>query len=404
VLDANGLRIVIVHVPGSPAVTTNIVYGVGSADEMPGRTGLAHMLEHMLFKPLNDASLPTWKTLEEKGALLNATTWMDRTMYYFSLPTPYLPLMLQVEAARMRSVLLADKEFTPERTNVLSELEMYNSNAEEALGWLVTCAAFQSHGYGHDTIGFKNDVERYVIDDLTEFYNRYYWPHNATLVVAGDVSVEETLAAVSNTFGSIVAPTSIIPARRAIEPTQEGERRVSLRRKTALRVFSASFKAPAFGTRSWLALLIAGSYFIESKVSVLHEALVDTHHATGVSHGLYPTKDPYLSDIKIWLTEGTPYETVERILFAEIEKFGTQRISPSRLRDIKARLRSEELFSRDGTFRIASNIAEHIAVGDWTYYYRILDDLASITAQEVQDAVRAHWTRDSVTIGTIDNI
>jgi len=401
-LVKNKLRILYAHVPGSPTVTTNIVYHIGSQHEGRGETGLAHMLEHMLFKPTSGVGV-TWKDLEEKGAHLNATTWLDRTLYYFNLPTQYLEDMLSVEADRMRGLLLTNKEFLPERSNVLSEYEMYNSRPETALEWHMVATAFESHGYHHDTIGFKSDIESYTIDKLSEFYNRYYWPNNATLIVAGDIDIPKVLNLIKKYFGEIPQRTNPNTAILQKEASQEGVRRVVLERPTPLRLINIAFKAPSFTTREWSALQLGLLHLTLGETSILYKKLVEANLATSVSAHLYPTKDAYLAFIEVYANETTPYSVIEKIVFDAVNAMIKHKLSASEIALLKEFLYSEDLFSRDGTMQIASNLAEYVATGDWKRYFTGLDEIKSITSSEIQSAATKYLTLRQATIGTLNN-
>lgn len=400
VLTQNGLRVVFVSLPGSPTVTTNIVYHVGSKDETTGETGLAHMLEHMLFKPTHTKGL-AWKALEDKGASLNATTWLDRTLYYFNLPKEYVGEMLMVEADRMRNVTLTDEEFLPERANVLSEYEMNNSKPDEALMWCVEGAAFQSHGYKHDTIGFRKDIEAFTTEKLQRFYDRYYWPNNATLIVVGDIETNELLAHIHEHFAHI--PGNFVPAMRphAVEPAQEGPRRVELVRATPMRNLILAFKAPAFASRDWTALMLALNHLTLGETSVLHKKLIDSNLATNIESHLFPTHEAFLALFTVTATEKASYEKIEAIIFAALEALHKKPLGSAELSLLKTYNHAHELMSRDGAFNIAAQLGEYVATGSWERYFDGLDELMNITAKEVQKAAQTYLTRNGTTIGTI---
>jgi zinc protease len=172
----NGLTVLYKQIPDTGVITTNITYLAGSRDEQPGETGLAHMLEHMLFKPTKfdlekKQEAGAMKFEREVGPILNANTWCDRTTYFFSYSKEHFCRALQVEAERMREVVISDKEFLPERTNVLSEFDMYNGDPLFALSVDMGATAFLSHPYGHETIGFREDIEAYTVEKLNKFYN-----------------------------------------------------------------------------------------------------------------------------------------------------------------------------------------------------------------------------------------
>ncbi len=399
--DTNGLTVLIVQLPQSPTVTSTILYKVGSQDERTGETGLAHMLEHMLFKPTTGTGTK-WKDLENKGAHLNATTWLDRTLYYFTLPKEYLDGMLEVEADRMRNVVLTQEEFNPERANVLSEYEIQNSKPDSVLEWEMVQAAFTLHGYHHDTIGFKSDIEQYSLKSLTSFYNKHYWPNNATLILVGDLNAKEVLPRVEKHFSSIsnIPVIHTKPLRK--EPIQAGVRRVSLIRETPLRYTAIAFKAPPLQSRSWNALTIALLYLSHGETSPLYKELVEGGHATEIGAHLYPTKDPFLAFFSIYATKEGNYAAIEEIVMREITILIKKGISEKKLKLIKEYILIETIKGRDGSHNIGTELAEYVATGNWKQYLNTLPEIESITREEVKNAAAEYLTLRNATIGTLE--
>jgi zinc protease len=358
------------------------------------------MLEHMLFKPTTGKGVK-WKDLENKGAHLNATTWLDRTLYYFTLPSEYLNDMLTVEADRMRNTLLTDDEFMPERANVLSEYEIQNSTHAEVLAWNVNATAFQNHGYHHDTIGWRTDIENYTTERLKRFYDRYYWPNNATLIVAGDIPEPELVDAVVNAFGHLSSHTIYTGAPR-IESEQHGLRRTELVRETPLRVMYIAYKAPAFGHPDWLPLSLGTSYLTTGETSPLFKRLVDTGLVNDVSASLYPTHDPYLAYFTLHANEKTSYEAIERAFLEEIRVTLRKPISDKKLKSLKESLLAEEAKSRDGSRNIALTLSEYVATGDWRRYPDTFRTIEKITKEDVERVLKQYLTLDKATIGTLN--
>ncbi len=399
-LPHNGLTVLYAHVKGSITVTTSIVYNVGSRHEETGDTGLAHMLEHMLFKPTTGKGVK-WKDLENRGAHLNATTWLDRTLYYFTLPKAYLGDMFAVEADRMRNTLLTDKEFEPERANVLSEYEIQNSTPGEVLAWNIIATAYQNHGYHHDTIGWRGDIENYTTAKLKRFYDRFYWPNNATLIVAGDID-EATLTKEVEKHFSHIDPGEVYSLPVRLEGNQEGMRRVTLRRATPLRIVTLAYKAPSFRSKDWLPLMIALNYLSLGETSALYEALVDTHLGTDISASLYPTHDPFLTFLTVHGTNKVSYEKIESALLKAIETAKKKPISEKKLMLLKESLLAEEAASRDGSRNIALTLSEYVATGDWKQYSNTFKDIESITKEDVMRVMNMYLTQDKATIGTLE--
>lgn len=402
-LTKNGLRILLVDVKNSPTLSTSIVYGVGSRNESEGETGLSHMLEHMLFKPNVDGKL-LWKVLEEQGAIVNANTWLDRTHYYFNCTKELLEDALIAEADRMRRISFSEKEFLPERTNVLSEFEMYNTRHDIALEWNVMNTAFHRSRYRHDTIGYRIDIENYNKEQLKQFYDRYYWPNNATLTIAGTFDHDTTLRLITKLFGHIAKGPEFNGETVGIhEPPQEGVRRIVLERDTNARTCMLAFKAPSFRDLEWLHLYAVLTYLEGTKVSPLHTKLIDAGYASSVHASMYPTRDPFLAFITVAASEKTPYEKTESIVFEEIQRIISNGISASALMQIKSRLRASELLKRDGSYNIVSALAEYTATGDWMRYVHTLDAINSITPADLQHAAEKYLTLRTATVGTLEN-
>jgi len=382
-------------------VTTSIVYNVGSRHERTGETGLAHMLEHMLFKPTSGTGVK-WKDLENKGAHLNATTWLDRTLYYFTLPREYLGDMLHVEADRMRNTLFTDKEFAPERTNVLSEYEIQNSTPEEVLAWHIIGAAFENHGYHHDTIGFRHDIENYSVNDLKSFYDRHYWPNNATLIVAGDIP-ERTLSEVVIGAFKDLPSHEVDTSTTRIEAPQEGVRRATLVRNTPLRAYTITWKAPAFTHPDWAPLMLALNYLSDGETSPLYKALIETHMATDVGAHIYPTHDPYLAYLTIRATEKTRYETIEKTILKVLESETRRQPTEKVLAPHRESALAQEAKERDGSRAVALTLSEYVASGDWKRYVTFENELGAVTGADVLRVMREYLVIDRATIGTIEH-
>lgn len=401
----NGLRVLYMHVPGSQTVTTNVVYNVGSRHEQKGKTGIAHMFEHMMFKPTHDGTGKKQAeighvTLQHKGALLNATTWIDRTNYFFQLPPSYLPLMLKTEADRMRNLVIEEKEFLPERKNVLSEYEMGEGDPLEALDKLMNGQAFYSHGYGHSTIGFKGDIESYTRQDLVDFYNTYYWPNNATMVIVGDVDLKTALTEVRRSFGKLPRSPHPIDDTSLVEPPQEGERRVSLTRESPLNIFALGYRAPRFTDRDWAVAEVLLEYLTDGPASVLHEKLIDTHLASTITPMLIPSHDPNLLLFYVYIAKGVTHQAVEDVLRSVIHDIHTKKVPVAALKRCITKLVTAEKYRRDGTLSIANQLTECIAAGDWTRYYSVLDDIASVTPADIQKFAKTYLRDECAILGT----
>ncbi len=404
VFKKNGLRVLFKAMPGTGSVTVNIVYRVGSRHEARGVTGIAHMLEHMMFKETIDKTgkrmKPRYIALQNKGALLNATTSDDRTNYYFTLPSEYLPQMLEAEAERMRGLQLTAKEFVPEQQNVLSEYEMYSENPTHLLHRAVIEQAFVSHGYGHDTIGHKSDIEALTCASLAEFYNMYYWPNNAHLVVVGDVALKETLGAIARAFAHIPSSPHTVPVSTTIEPPCSSVRTVTLKQPSALSLTAVSYRAPAATDPMWSRARLTLAYLAEGKLSLLHKRLIETHKASTIMPYLSLSYDPHLFTLMTTVSKKSTPTEVQQIIQKSVAELGEKMISVKDLARIKNKILSDILFERDGTHDIAQELIEYIAAGDWTLYYTLLDSIKKVTAHDVMAYAKQYLQNDCCVVGT----
>jgi zinc protease len=404
-LNSNGLRVLFLHRPDTDVVTSNITYLAGAVDETQGESGIAHMLEHMLFKPTvadkkaNIKSGGAMKFERETGCILNANTWKDRTTYYFSYPTQYLHTALRIEAERMTGVILNQKELAPEQNNVLSEFDMYNGDPYFALSVQMVSAAFLSHPYGHETIGYREDIENYTPERLQRFYDSYYRPDNAVMMVIGDIDRKEALAAVKKHFGTIERPKTVIPRHNIREPKQEGVRRVSISRTSTKNILTIGFKHLGFGTAQWMTTSIMLHVLTQGPESIFQKLLVDTGKAASVDSSQEPTRDENLATIHLTLAANESLSDIEDVFFKTIQNLKTSDIA-NLVKKAKANMLTDELFSRSSSMQIAQELTEYTASGDWTNYAKTPDLLKSITPKMVIDCIADSFKSDNLTIGT----
>jgi len=404
VLKSNGLRVLFHHRPETGVVTSNITYLVGARDEERGETGLAHMLEHMLFKP---TTFDIKKGITAGGAIqferdtgcsLNANTWKDRTTYYFSYPTSHLPRAMEIEAQRMTGVVLTDKALDPERNNVLSEFDMYNGDPGFALSVQMCGTAFHSHPYGHETIGYREDIEDYTAKKLERFYRNYYRPDNAVLMVIGDVDAATALTHIKNTFGHIQNPATPIPRFSIKEPKQESLRRVFIQRPSTTNILSIGYLHAGFPSEQWIAGVIMADVLTAGPESILHRLLVDTGKASGVEGSPEPSSEKNLGAINISLAQGVPHTEIEHLVLAAIQALSAKDID-SLVKKTKAKMLTSELFSRQSSMRIAAELTEYVSSGNWEAYGKTPDLLRSVTTKKVLDCMRESFIENNMTIG-----
>jgi zinc protease len=403
ILKNNGLRVLYHHRPDTGVITTNITYLVGARDETRGETGVAHMLEHMLFKPtvadikagIDSASMQFER---EVGCVLNANTWKDRTTYFFSYPKEHLHRALQIESERMNGVVLTDESLAPERNNVLSEFDMNNGEPLFALNVAMVGTAYHSHPYGHETIGYREDIERYNAASLERFYRFYYRPDNAVMMVIGDVEEKEALLAVKKHFGNIEKPNTIIPRFNIKEFKQEGLRRVVVKRQSEQNILSLGIKHAGFPSEEWFVVSALLEVLTGGPESMLHKALVDTGIATSVEGSLEPTSEENIGFLTINLTKGKQHATIEKKVLDIIASLDKKSVTPL-LKKVKAKLLTDELFARDSSLRITQELTEYVASGHWTTYAKTPHILEQITPEKILAAASVHFIDERMTIG-----
>ncbi len=403
VLKTNGLRVLYLNRPGTGVVTTNITYLVGARDEARGETGVAHMLEHMLFKPTatdvakrRDSSSMQFE--RDTGCVLNANTWKDRTTYYFIYPSEYFPQAVQIETERMCGTIITDDSLAPERSNVLSEFDMNNGDPYFALSVAMCGTAYHSHPYGHETIGYREDIEQYTAASLERFYRAYYRPDNAVMMVVGDVDLKTALNAIKKSFSGILKPTTTIPRHSIKEFKQEGLRRVEVKRPSETNVVALGVKHAGFPTRDWFILSTLLSVLSRGPESILHKELIDTGIATSVDGALEPTSEENLGMLTITLAQKQDHATVEKKVLEIISSL-THADVTLLLKKLKAKEVTDELFARDSSGRIAQDLTEYTAAGDWAAYTKTLAILETITAKDLLASAKTHFISEKMTIG-----
>ena len=401
-LDSNGLRILLLPEKSAPVVTFMVTYHVGSRNEVTGTTGATHLLEHLMFKGTEkfDRAHGTGfdQVLERAGAETNATTWLDRTNYFATVPANALPLLMEVEADRMRNLALREDDRRPEMVVVRNEFERGENDPRNALDKELWAAAFQAHPYHHDTIGWRSDIEKVPIEKLRAFYDTFYWPDNATVTVIGDFEPAAALAEIQNHYGAIPKAPHPIPQIYTEEPEQTGPRRVVVQRGGELGVVAIAHKIPQATHADWPAVQVFSAILAAGKTSRCYRALTDKNLTTEVSGQVSFNRDPSLHITTAELTPGTKHDDAERKLVAEIERIKKDGVTFAEMQTAIAKMLAERAYARDGSFAQAEQINEAIAVGDWTLYVSLEEKFKAITAADVKRVANAYFTeRHSVT-------
>ncbi|MDD5336486.1 MAG: pitrilysin family protein [Rhodoferax sp.] len=402
-LKSNGLQVLLLPEHSSPTLTLMVTYRVGSKNEVTGTTGATHILEHLMFKGTRQRDRSKGNNvdqlLERTGARYNATTWLDRTNYYENLGSEHLASVLDMEADRMRNLLLREDDRRPEMTVVRNEFERGENSPIQSLYKEIYQAAFVAHPYHHSTIGHRSDIEKVSIEKLREFYDTFYWPDNATVSIIGDFRPAEALALVKKSFGVYPHSPKPIPTVYTEEPPQMGARRVTVKRSGQLGVVAIAHKIPAATHPDYAAVTLLSAILTDGKNSRLYKALTDKNLSTGVEADAGFNSDPTLHIIFAPLAPGVRHEEVEKIVVQEIERLKNEGVSEGELQAAIAKTLADAAFKRDGSFAIAGNLNECIAAGDWSLFYRLDEAIQKVTTADIKRVANSYLNEDQSTSG-----
>jgi zinc protease len=396
----NGLVVLLFPDPTQSTFTVNITYLVGSRHEGYGETGMAHLLEHMLFKGTAKYR-NVLKLLNERGAHLNGTTWTDRTNYFETLTaTPEnLDFALDLEADRMVNALISPDDLKTEFSVVRNELEAGENNPIGVLNERIVSAAYLWHNYGKDTIGSRADIERVPVSALRAFYQKHYQPDNAMLVVSGKFDDKAALATIERTFGAIPKPARVLQPSYTVEPVQDGERAVTLRRNGDLHAFGVAYHTVGGASPDYPAVQAAIDVLVRQPSGTLYKKLVETKLAAAVTGYQLMFRDPYLAHFTARVRDGKHLDRVEEVMIAEIEKLGAAKVDERQVERWRtATLKELELAMADSE-TIAVELSEFAALGDWRMLFAYRDRVGKVTAADVQRAAATFFKPANRTTG-----
>ncbi|WLT31214.1 pitrilysin family protein [Geothrix sp. PMB-07] len=409
---ANGLRVLLFPDPSKPTITTNITYLVGSRHESYGETGMAHLLEHLVFKPSKNFSgkngqLNIVQALNKVGARFNGTTSLDRTNYFVTFPATdeNLKLILDMEADRMvnanidQNDLWNPAEKKGEMTVVRNEMEGGENNPLEITMERTAASAYEWHNYGKSTIGARTDVEHVNIDHLRAFYRNYYQPDNAVFLVAGKFDEASTLALINERFGRIPKPSRVIEPTYTLDPTQDGERSVMVRRVGDVQILMAAYHIPAGTDAASPALAILGQILADTPAGRLHKALVDTKRAAFVFADIQGNKEPGLALFATQLPKDSNLEEAKAILLKTIEEAAAQPFTQEELDRAKQQILKQVDLNLNQSDRLGVALSEYIAQGDWRLFFLQRDQIKQVTLDQVREAAAKYFKRENRTLG-----
>ncbi len=396
----NGLRVLLFPDASRPSVTVNIAYNVGSVHENYGETGMAHLLEHMLFKGTpKHPDIPG--EMKKRGIEKNASTWLDRTNYFGSFPAndDTLDWVLGMEADRMVNSHVAKKDLDSEMTVVRNEMEEGENSPYSALIERVRATAFMWHNYSNTTIGARSDVENAPIERLQAFYRTWYRPDNATLIVAGKIDANATLAKIDRYFGAIAKPKTALPAFYTVEPTQDGEREVNVRRTGDVRIVNLSYRIPGMTHPDTAALRVLVNALSYRPSGRLHKALVETKLAAGAGAGNDAFRDSGLASFVLYAPKDGDIAKAEAELLRIAESFAAQPLTDEEVRTAKRQIANVLERRAENVNDVAMDLTEAVANGDWRLYFLQRDRIAAVTTDDVNRVAKTYFKPSNRTLG-----
>jgi zinc protease len=389
----NGLKVLVLVDKSAPVFSYMTWFNVGSRHETPGKTGLAHLFEHLMFNETENLKAGEFdRKLEENGAESNAATWVDWTYYYESLPADRLALAVKLESERMAHLVLRDPQVKSEKEVVANERRYrVEDDVEGTANELLYKTAFTRHPYHWPTIGWMADIEGFSPDDCAAFYRTFYAPNNATVVVVGDVREIDVLAKVQAAYGAM--PASTIPVEDTHpEPPQGGERRVSIKKPTTSDKVMLGYHGPALGDADHAALTVLNEVLFGGRASRLHRALViDSEIASELRGWVSTFRDPGLYEMFVSARTGRKAEEIEAILARELGRVRDEPVTDDELTRAKARLELSLLQGLDTASGKAEQIGFYETVlGDPAAAFRRLEAYRRATSGELRRVARRY--------------
>jgi zinc protease len=407
----NNLLVLTREVHSAPVATCWIWYRVGSRNEISGRTGISHWVEHMLFKgtPEMPAGLPD-RLIARNGGIFNGFTSTDFTAYYETLPADRLDLALHIESDRMMNATFAPEEVERERTVILSELDEQSNEPWTWLDDAVRAAAFTAHPYHHPVIGYEADLRAMTRDDLYAYYQTYYMPNNAVLVVVGDFQTEALLRRVEHFFADLPCGPPV-PRPHAVEPEPQGERRVTIRRPGPAAYLQMGYlvpdcRHPDFAAVTVLDAVLGGARSLTFGKEVqtdrsarLYQSLVETELASSAGSYVHPSYDPSLFELSATVSLDRRGEEVEAALVHEIEKIQQDGVSQTELARVIKQVRAQIAYGGERVTRQAMILGMWEMLDHFGRTETLLDELTAVRPEEVQRVAQTYLTPRRCTIG-----
>ncbi len=396
----NGLQIVVIPLKNSTnVISTDIFYKVGSRNEVMGKTGIAHMLEHMNFKSTKNLSAGEFdKEVKSIGGLNNASTSFDYTHYYIKSSTQNLDKSLELYAELMQNLLLKDKEFQPERDVVAEERRWRTENSP--MGYLYFALfnnAYVYHPYHWTPIGFMNDIKTWSIDDIKDFHKTYYQPSNAILMVTGDVEPKEVFKAAKKKFDNILNNAKL-PEFKFVEPEQNGAKRVIIHKESEVEMLALTFHIPNFKHEDQIVLSMISEILYSGKSSRLYKDLIEEKELVNSIYAYNMENiDPGLFIFLATCNPDVKAEDVEKELLAQIELIKNEKVDTKEIEKVKINTKADFIYSLESSTSVANLFGSYLVRGDLTPLLSYEENIEKITQEKIQEVANKYFNFDKST-------
>lgn len=398
----NGLKVVLVEDHSYPVVSCHMWYRVGARNETPGLTGISHILEHLLFQNVGSYRKGEMgAVVVRNGGQFNGFTSDDFIAFYETLHPSKLELALKMEAARMRSAAFQEADLKEEVARVKQELEAEAKDQTTLLNKEVRATAFQQHPYRNPTSGVRVDIDNLSAEEVRSFYDRFFHPDNATLVIVGDIKPNFAMSMVSKHFGPIPKSARLIPPVRVVEPQQKAERRVIMRYPGKKDVAQIAYHAPSFSDPDAPAVVIFEKLLNAQLNGRLKTKLVDTKVCSSARSAFELKKDPGLFFVNMTAASGTPVQKVVEAWDGLIGQLKASPVSDSELRRATNLAEFAFLSERDGPYRAGFNLGYCDALQSWHACYTIPEKMHSVTAADLQRIAKKYFATETRVVGLL---
>ena len=400
----NGLKVILLENHKAPLATFQVWYRVGSRNEEWGKTGLSHMLEHMMFKGTEKVGPEEFsRIVQENGGNDNAFTSRDYTAYFENLSADRIQVSIDLESDRMQNLLLREQDFRTERMVVMEERRLRTEDNPQAyVQEQMEATAFQIQPYHWPTIGWMEDIAHFILEDLKLYYRTYYNPANAILVVVGDIKKEDFLPKIEKAFGSY-SKAAVPNQERDKESPQNGERRIFVKKEAQLPYMVMGYHVPNLREPDSYVLEVIAAILSGGKSSRLYQSLVREKRlvlSADADHSLL-SRDPSLFYLSADLLPGKDVTEVERALDQEVERLQRERVGEREIEKAKNQLEASFIFGQDSIFYQAMLLAQHEIDLSW----RAIDDYIPFTrkvsAEDIQRVAKQYLIPDNRTVGIL---